>query len=95
MHIHLKLTSEDEIEHSLKTTNARVYWDDLLAVWGTIHVHFATPDPTAIDTKVTTNDDKSTLHSIIDSSIVPQNLIPSSKPCYQIGDYVVVEYYNS
>ena len=87
--------SEDEIEPSLKTANARVYWDDLLAVLGTIHVHFATPNPIAIDTKVTTNDDKSTLHSIIDSSIVPQNIIPSPKPCYQIGDYVVVEYNNS
>ena len=31
-HIHLKLMSEDEIEQSLKQTNARVYWDDLLAV---------------------------------------------------------------
>ena len=87
--------SEDEIEPSLKTTNARVYWDDLLAVLGTIHVHFGTPNPIAIDTKVTTNDDKSTICSIIDSSIVPQNIIPSPKPCYQIGDYVVVEYNNS
>ena len=32
--------SEDEIEHSLKQTNARVIWDDLLAVRGTIHMHF-------------------------------------------------------
>ena len=88
--------SEDEIEPSLKTTNARVYWDDLLAVLGTIHVHFATPNPIAIDTKVTTNDDKSTLHSIIDSGIiVPQKLIHSPKPCYQIGGYVVVKYNNS
>ena len=31
-HIHLKLMSEDEIEQSLKQANARVYWDDLLAV---------------------------------------------------------------
>ena len=38
---------------------------------------------------------KSTLYSIIDSSIVPQNLIPSPKFCYQIGDYVVVKYNNS
>ena len=29
---HIKLMSESEIEHSLKQTNARVYWDDLLAV---------------------------------------------------------------
>ena len=87
--------SEDEIEHSSKKSNARVYWDDLLAVLGTIRVHFATLNPIAIDTKVTTNNDKSTLHSIIDSIIVPQNLIPSPKPCNQIGDYVVVKYNNS
>ena len=30
--IHLKLMSKDPIEHSLKQTNAMVYWDDLLAV---------------------------------------------------------------
>ena len=83
--------SEDEIEQSLKQTNASVYWDDLLAVWGTIHVHFAVPNPIAIDTKVITNDDKSTLHPITDSSIVPQNLIPYPKSYYQIGDYVVVK----
>ena len=55
-------------------------------------MHFAAPIPIGIDTKVTTNDDKSTLHSIIDSSIVPQNQIPKPKSCYQIGDYVVVKY---
>ena len=33
--------SQDETEHFLEQTNARVYWDDLLAVWGTIQVHFA------------------------------------------------------
>ena len=71
-------------------TNARVYWGDLLAVWGTIHAHFAAPNPIAIDTK----DEKSTLYSIIDSTIVPQNLIPSPKSCYQIGEYVVVKYNN-
>ena len=87
--------SKDEIEHSLKQTNARVYWDDLLAVWGTIHVHFAAPNNFGINTKVTTNDDKSTLHPIADRSIVPQNLITNPKSCYQIGDYVVVKYNNS
>ena len=87
--------SKDEIEHSLKQTNARVYWDDLLAVWGTIHVHFAAQNNFGINTKVTTNDDKSTLHPIADRSIVPQNLITNPKSCYQIGDYVVVKYNNS
>ena len=85
---------EDEIEHPLKQTNARVYWDDLLVVWGIIHVHFAAPNFIGIDTIVATNDDKLTLHSIIDSSIVPQNLIPNPKSCYQVGDYVVVKYNN-
>ena len=54
-------------------------------------MHFAVPNPIAIDTKVITNDDKSTLHPITDSSIVPQNLIPYPKSYYQIGDYVVVK----
>ena len=44
--------------NTLKQTNERVYWDELLAVWGTIRVHFAVPNPIGIDTKVTTNDDK-------------------------------------
>ena len=74
--------SKDEIEHS-KKIGERVYWDDLLAAWSTTHVHFAAPNPIAIDTtKVTTNDEKSTLYSIIGSSIIPQNLIPSLKSCY-------------
>ena len=81
--------SENEIEHSLKQTNARAYWDHLLAVWGAIHVHFAAPNPIGIDTKVITSDDESTLHSITDSSIVPQNIISNPRSCYQIGDYVV------
>ena len=83
--------SKDEIEHSLKQTNARVYWDDLLAVWGTIHVHFAAPNNFGINTKVTTIDDKSTLDPIAGRSIVPQNLITNPKSCYQIGDFVVVK----
>ena len=51
-------------------------------------MHFAAPNPIAIDTKVT-------LYSIINSSIVPQNLIPRPKSCYQIGDYAVFKYNNS
>ena len=63
--------SEDEIEHSLKT-NAKIllYWD-LLAVWGTIHSHFAAPNPISIDTMVSTNDQKRTLYSIFGSSSKP------------------------
>ena len=57
---------------------------------GTIHVHFAAPNPIDIDTQVATNDDKSTLHSITDCSIVSQNLITNPKSCNLIGDYVVV-----
>ena len=45
-------------------------------------MHFPAPNPIAIDTKVT-------LYSINNSSIVPQNLIPRPKCCYQIGDYAV------
>ena len=74
--------SKDEIEHS-KKIGERVYWDDLVAAWSTTHVHFAAPNTIAIDTtKVTANDEKSTLYSNIDSSIVPQNLIPSLRSCY-------------
>ena len=51
---------------------------------------FAAPNPIDIDTQVATNDDKSTLHSITDCSIVSQNLITNQKSCYLIGDYVVV-----
>ena len=58
-------------------------------------MHFATPNLIAVDTKVRTNDDKNILHLIIDSSIVPQNLIPSENPWYQIADYVAVKYNNS
>ena len=58
-------------------------------------MHFATYNPIVIDFKVTTNDDKSILHSITDSSIVPQTLITDPKSCYKIGDYVVVKYNNS
>ena len=29
------------------------------------------------------------------TSIVPQNLIPSSMSCYQVGDYVVVKHNNN
>ena len=39
-------------------------------------MHFAAPNPIGIETKITTNDDKSTVHWITDNSIVPQNLIP-------------------
>ena len=49
---------------------------------------FCCSKPIAIDTKVT-------LYSIINSSIVPQNLIPRPKSCYQIGDYAVFKYNNS
>ena len=58
-------------------------------------MHFAASNSIVIDTKVTTNDDKSTIHSIIGISIVPQSVIPSSKSCYQTGGYVVVRYNNS
>ena len=58
-------------------------------------MHFAAPISIAIDINLTTNDEKSTHNSIIHSNIVPQNLIPSPKSCYQIGDYVVVKYNNS
>ena len=54
-------------------------------------MHFAAVNPITIDTKVTTNDDKSTLYLIIDSSIVLLNLTPSPKHCFQIGDYLVVK----
>ena len=40
---------------------------------------------TSTETKVTTNDDKSTVHSLTDSSIVPQNLIPKMYSGY-FGD---------
>ena len=58
-------------------------------------MHFVAPNPIGIETKVTTNDDKSPVHSFTDSSIVTQSLIPNPKSCYQIGDYVVVKYDNS
>ena len=54
-------------------------------------MHFAAVNPITIDTKVTTNDDKSTLYLIIDSSIALLNLTPSPKHCFQIGDYFVVK----
>ena len=53
------------------------------------------PNLIGIETKVTTNFDKSTVNSLTDISIVPQSLIPNPKSCYQIGDYVVVKYNNS
>ena len=58
-------------------------------------MHFLAPNPIGIETKATTNDGKSTVHSLTDSSIVPQSLIPNPKSCYQISDYVVVKYDNS
>ena len=39
-------------------------------------MHFVAPNPIGIETKVTTNNDKSTVHSLTDSSLIPQNLIP-------------------
>ena len=56
---------------------------------------FAAPNPIGIETKVTTNDDKSTVNSVMNRSIVPQNLILNPKSFYQIGDYVVVKHNNS
>ena len=56
--IHFKLVSKDENEQS----NAMIYWNILQALWGTIHMHFVAPNPIGIQTKVTTNDDKSTVH---------------------------------
>ena len=76
-------------------TNARIYWDDLLAVRGTIHLHFFAPNPSGFETKVTTNLDKSNVYSLTDGSIVPQNLMSNPISCYQIGDYVVVKQNNS
>ena len=67
----------------------------MLAVRDTIQVHFVAPNPIGIETKVTTNGDKSTVYSLTGSRIVPQNLIPNPKSCYQIGDYVLVKYDNS
>ena len=58
-------------------------------------MHFVTPNPTDTETTVINNDGKKTIHSLTDCSIVPQNLIPKPKSCYQIGDYVVVKYNNS
>ena len=58
-------------------------------------MHFVAPNPICIETKVTINDDKSNVHSLADINIVHQNLIPTPKSCYQIGDYVVVKYDNS
>ena len=55
-------------------------------------MHFVAPNPTGIENKVTTNDDKSTAHSLTDSSIGSQDLI---KSFYQIGDFAVVKYDNS
>ena len=57
-----------------------------------VHVHFVAPNPTGIENKVTTNDDKSTARSLTDSSIGSQDLI---KSFYQIGDFAVVKYDNS
>ena len=80
--------SEDENEHSLNQTNAKIYWDSLLAVRGIIHVHFVALNPFSIGAKVTINDDKCTIHSLTDGSTVPQSLIPNPKSCYQIGNFV-------
>ena len=40
-------------------------WDDFLDIWGTIYmyVHFVAPNHIGIETKITTNDNKSTVHS--------------------------------
>ena len=57
-------------------------------------MHFVAPNPIGIETKHTTNDDLSTVHALTDSSIIPQNLIPNPKSCYQIGDYAVVKFDN-
>ena len=54
----------------------------LLAVRGTIHVHFVDPNPLDIETKILNNDDKTTAHSLTDSNIIPQSLIPNSKLSY-------------
>ena len=60
----------------------------------TIHEHFVAPNPIGIETKITTNDDKNTIHSLTETTIVPQSLIPNPKSCNQIGD-VVIKYDNS
>ena len=67
----------------------------MLAVRGTIYVHFPAPNLVEIETKITNNDDKSTIHSLTDSNIVPQSLIPNPKSFCHTDDYVVIKYNNS
>ena len=53
-------------------------WRDApLALWDLAVSNL--PNPIGIETKVTTNDDKSNVHSLTDSSIVPKSLTPKPK----------------
>lgn len=45
----LKLMSGNQIEYSLKETNASIYCNDFLGIPGTIHAHSVAPDPIGIE----------------------------------------------
>ena len=90
--INLKLLNQNEIEDLLKSTNAESLWEKIHNVPGMLHVHSVAPHVTGVQTHITTNDNVSTIHSLVDNITLPQTFVKDSNADYQAGDFVIVKY---
>lgn len=88
--VHLK---PEEICMLMESTGAEKEWENIQGVPGISHVHHIEPHVNGIATKVVTNDDVHTIHSLGNHNVLPKQVPLKTK--YKIGDYVVVKYDSS
>ena len=61
--------SKEDIETAVTETQAEILWESVLGVKGIHHVHFIAPYADVIFTKMTTNEDGGTIHSLTKGSM--------------------------
>ncbi len=92
--INLLYLSQEKVASLLEITDAEKCWGNVLGIPGTIHVHHVGPHSDGIITKMTTNDDSFTVHSLTSHATQPKK-VNNTQTRYQIGDYVIVKYDNT
>ena len=84
--------SKEDIEAAVTETQAEILWESVLGVKDIQHVHFIAPHADVIFTKMTTNEDGGTIHSLTKGSMFLWKIEASKNLAYKIDEFVIVKY---
>ena len=90
--IYVVYLSKEDIKAALTETQAEILWESVLGVTGIHHVHFIAPHADGIFTKMITNEDGGTIHTLTKSSMLPQKIEASKNLACKIDEFVIVKY---